>query len=274
MVAGMAFLISSDAISKHLTASHPVGQVICIRQMASLLFVVPFIWYRGGLAILRPHNVPLQIVRGLVFMISSFLIVTSLSLLPLPAVTAITFIGPIMVALLSAPVLGERVNARLWLATLLGFAGMLVIIRPGSAEFNWALLLPVGAAFGSAIRDMLVRILSRTDHSMSILFWSSLILTLGAACTAPFGWVEVAPAAWGWFLLGGAVNFCAHFLLIEAFRLGRAAVVAPFKYSSLIWSALLGFLIWGDVPGTALWAGAAILVVSGLWIARIEQKTN
>lgn len=274
MIAGMAFLIVSDAVSKHLTETHPVGQLICIRQAACLLFVLPFVWRRGGLASLRPNNVPMQIARGLVFIASSFLIVSSLSLLPLPTVTAITFAGPIMIALMSAPMLGERVSPKLWLATLVGFVGMLVIIRPGSAEFSWALLLPVVAAFASSVRDMMARILARTDNSMSILFWSSLILTVGTAFTAPFGWVEVTPVAWGWFLLGGAVNFCAHFLLIESFRLGRAAVVAPFKYSSLIWSALLGYLIWGDVPGAAVWIGAAILVVSGLWIARIEQRAG
>jgi drug/metabolite transporter (DMT)-like permease len=271
MIGGMAFLILSDAVSKHLAQSHPLGQVMCLRQAACLLFVVPFVWRGSGLAILRPHNVPLQLLRGVVFLVSSFFIIWSLSELPLPTVTAITFAAPILIALLSAPLLGERVNATLWGATLLGFAGMLVIIRPGSADFHWTLLLPVAAAFFSAVRDVMARILARTDNSLSILFWSSLVIVVGAGFSALFGWRAVSPAQWGWYLLAGAVNFCAHFLIIESLRMARAAVVAPFRYTSLLWSAMLGFAIWGDVPGGWVWIGSALLVASGLWIARSQS---
>ncbi|RPI42672.1 MAG: DMT family transporter [Betaproteobacteria bacterium] len=271
MVAGMAFLVMSDAVSKYLVQSHPIGQVMCLRQAACLLFVLAVVWRGAGLRALRPRNVPMQIVRGLVFICSGYLIVWSLSLLPLPTVTAITFSGPIMIALMSAPLLNERVGPSLWAATLLGFVGMLFIIQPGSAEFSWALLIPVAAAFASSVRDILARILARTDGSMAILFWSSLVLVLGTALTAPFGWNAVSAASWGLFLLAGFVNFCAHFLIIEALRLARAAVVAPLKYTSLLWSAVLGYAIWGDMPNGWVWLGAAILVASGLWIAQTQR---
>ena len=272
MIAGMAFLLMSDAVSKHLAQSHPLLQIMCLRQAACLLFVVPFVWRGAGLAVLRPHNVPLQIGRGLVFLVSSFFIIWSLSVLPLPTVTSITFAAPILIALLSAPMLGERVNATLWGATLLGFVGMLVIIRPGSADFHWTLLLPVGAAFFSSVRDVMARILARTDNSLSILFWSSAVIVIGAGFSALFGWEPVTAAQWGWYLLAGAVNFAAHFLIIEALRLGRAAVVAPFRYTSLLWSVILGFAIWGDVPDGWVWLGSAILIASGLWIMQSQKS--
>lgn len=271
MLAGTAFLMVSDALSKHLAQSHAIGQVICLRQLASMLFIVPFAWKVAGLAALRPRNIGLQILRGLVFVGSSGFIVWSLSVLPLATVTAITFAGPIFIALMSVPLLGERVSARLWCAILLGFAGVLVIIRPGTAAFDWTLLLPLGAALAAALRDTLARLLSRTDTSVSILFWSSLILLAVTALSAPFGWSTVDGTAAVLFLAAGAVNFAAHFLMIEAFRLARAALVAPFKYSALLWSALIGYLIWGDVPGGSLWLGAAILVASGLWIMRMNR---
>jgi drug/metabolite transporter (DMT)-like permease len=271
MIAGMAFLIVSDAVSKHLAQSHPLGQVMCLRQAACLLFVVPFVWRGRGLSVLKPHNVPLQIARGLVFLVSSFFIIWSLSELPLPTVTAITFAAPILIALLSAPLLGERVNAKLWGATLLGFGGMLVIIRPGSADFHWTLLLPVAAAFFSSVRDVMARILARTDNSLSILFWSSFVIVIGAGLSAFAGWRPVSALQWGWYLLAGAVNFCAHFLIIESLRIGRAAVVAPFRYTSLLWSAVLGYAIWGDVPHGWVWIGSAILIASGLWIAHSQK---
>jgi drug/metabolite transporter (DMT)-like permease len=230
------------------------------------------VWRGAGLSILRPHNVTLQIVRGLVFLVSSFFIIWSLSVLPLPTVTAITFAAPILIALLSAPMLGERVNATLWGATLLGFVGMLIIIRPGSADFHWTLLLPVAAAFFSSVRDVMARILARTDNSISILFWSSLVIVIGAGFSALFGWQPVTPAQWGWYLLAGAVNFAAHFFIIESLRMARAAVVAPFRYTSLLWSAILGFAIWGDVPDGWVWFGSAILIASGLWIMQSQKS--
>jgi len=271
MITGMAFLIVSDAVSKYLAQTHPVGQVMCLRQAACLLFVVPFALRGAGLVALSPHNIPMQFLRGLVFLASSYLIILSLSLLPLPTVTAITFVGPIMIAVMSVPLLRERVGGSLWSATLLGFVGVLFIIRPGTDDFSWALLVPVAAAFASSMRDMLSRLLARTDSSISILFWSSLVMVTGAAFSAAFGWVQVSATQALLYLLGGFVNFCAQFLLIEAYRLSRAAVVAPFKYSSLLWATVLGFVIWGDLPGGWVWAGAAILVVSGLWIARTER---
>ena len=272
MMAGVAFLIASDAISTHLSQAHPLGQVMCLRQAACLLFVVPFVWRGSGLAVLRPNNVPLQMLRGLVFLLSSFFIIWSLSVLPLPTVTAITFVAPILIALMSAPLLGERVNATLWAATLLGFAGVLVIVRPGSADFHWTLLLPVAAAFFSGLRDVMARMLARTDNSISILFWSSFVIVVGAGFSALAGWRPVSAAQWGWYLLAGAVNFCAHFFIIESVRLARAAVVAPFRYTALLWSALLGYVIWGDVPGGWVWLGAAILIASGLWIMQSQKS--
>ncbi len=271
MVAGMAFLTMSDAVSKYLVQSHPIGQVMCLRQAACLLFVLVVVMRGPGLAGLRPRNVPIQILRGVVFIGSGYLIVWSLSVLPLPTVTAITFSGPIMIALMSAPLLQERVSPALWAATALGFVGVLIILRPGGTSFSLSLLIPVAAAFASSVRDILSRILARTESSISILFWSSLVLMAGTALTAPFGWNSVSPLGWALFLLAGFVNFCAHLLLIESFRLARAAVVAPFKYTSLLWSVVLGYLIWGDMPDGWIWLGSAILVASGLWIARAQR---
>jgi drug/metabolite transporter (DMT)-like permease len=273
MIAGMAFLIVSDAISKHLSQSYPIGQVICVRQLASLPFIAVFIGRsHRGLSALRPINVRMQILRGLVFVGSSYAIVLSLSLLPLPTVTAITFSGPIMIALMSAPLLGERVAPTVWTATLLGFTGMLFIIRPGAADFTWALLIPVAAAFASSLRDILARVLARTDDSIAILFWSSMIVAAATALTAFQGWKTIPLQVWALFLIAGLVNFCAHLLIIESYRLARAAVVAPFKYTSLLWSAGLGYVIWGDVPNGWVWVGSAILVASGLWIAHAQKR--
>lgn len=272
MIAGMAFLIVSDALSKHLVESHPIGQVLCLRQVAALLFILPYVRFTTGLGALKPVNLRLQLLRGLVFIVSGYTIVWALQLLPLATVTAITFSGPIFVALLSGPLLGERVARGLWIAILAGFVAVLLMVRPGATSFEWALLLPVASAFLAGLRDMLARILARTDTTVATLFWSSIVLLAGSALSAVSGWTPVGPASALWFLLSGVVNFAAHLLLIEAYRLGRAAMIAPFKYSSLLWSVLIGWFVWDDLPDAWIWLGAAILVASGIWIARVEGR--
>lgn len=270
MICGTALLIGNDAASKYLTETFPVGQVICLRQAAALLAMVPYIvWVTGG-ASLRVHAWGRQIARGAMFCVSSALMVIGLSLLPLATVTAITFVGPIFVALLSASMLGERVNAVRWIAIVIGFAGVLIAVRPTSAAFEWALLIPLATAFASSMRDIMSRQLSRTDSSISILFVSTAIVMLAGLMTLPFGWAPVSWSAAGWFLVAGTLHAAANFLMIEAFRLGAAAMIAPFRYTSLLWALLIGFAVWGDVPDPWIMAGGAVIILGGILMLRSE----
>jgi len=274
MICGTALLIGNDAASKYLTETFPVGQVICLRQAAALLAMVPYIvWVSGG-ASLRVHAWGRQIARGTMLAVSSGLMVTGLSLLPLATVTAITFVGPIFVALLSASMLGERVSAARWFAIAVGFAGVLIAVRPTSAAFEWALLIPLATAFASSVRDIMSRQLSRTDSSISILFVSTGIVMLAGLMTLPFGWEPVSWSAAGWFLVAGTLHAAANFLMIEAFRLGQAAMIAPFRYTSLLWALLIGFAVWGDIPDPWIMAGAAVIVAGGVLMLRSETSTS
>jgi drug/metabolite transporter (DMT)-like permease len=274
MICGTALLIGNDAASKYLTESFPVGQVICLRQAAALVAMVPYIvWVAGG-ASLRVHAWGRQIARGAMLAVSSALMVTGLSLLPLATVTAITFVGPIFVALMSVPMLGERVNAARWTAIALGFAGVLIAVRPTSAAFEWALLIPVATAFASGTRDIMSRQLSRTDSSISILFVSTGIVMLAGLATIPFGWNAVSWPAAGWFLVAGALHAGANFLMIEAFRLGPAAMIAPFRYTSLLWALIIGFAVWGDMPDPWIMAGGVVIVAAGILMLRSEAPAR
>jgi drug/metabolite transporter (DMT)-like permease len=189
-------------------------------------------------------------------------------------VTAITFASPIFVAALSAPVLGEKVARRVWIAIIVGFVGVLVMIRPGAASFEWALLLPVIGAAVNGLRDLASRRLSRTDHSLSILFWSTLIVGVGGALMTPFSWLPVGAGAFAWFVLAGVINAGAHFAMIEGLRLGRAAVVTPFKYTGLIWAVLLGVLLWNEWPDRWLLLGALIVIGAGIYMSRVPPAAR
>ena len=272
MIAGAALLSMNDALSKHLAESYPIGQVLCLRQGSSLLFILPYALYLGGPATLRVVNRTGQGIRGALFLATAILMVLGLSLLPIATVTAIAFAGPVFVAALSVPLLGEQVGWRRWIAVLIGFAGVLVIVRPTGAQFEWALLVPVAAALANALRDLYTRVVARTDSSISILFWSSAIVSVAALASIPFGWQPLTAAAVFWFLLTGAVSAGAHFLMIEALRLGDAALIAPFRYTALIWATIYGFLFWGDLPGLWVIAGAGLVIASNIYMIHREAR--
>ncbi|HET9404038.1 MAG TPA: DMT family transporter [Burkholderiales bacterium] len=272
MAVGVALLTANDAISKYLTESHPVGQVICLRQAATLLVIVPYVMLVTGWGALRVVSWPGQLTRGLLFVANAALIVLGFSLLPLATVITIMFSSPIFLALLSASLLTERVTLDRWIAIIGGFAGVLIVIRPGATAFDWVLLIPVGAALANALRDIVTRRLSRTETSVAILFWSTLIVMGAGLVTAPFGWQPVTPTAAAWFVAAGVFNAAAHFLLIEALRLGEAAVISPVRYTSLIWATLIGFLVWGDLPDAWVAAGSAVIIASGVYMIRAEAR--
>lgn len=274
MVVGVAFLTANDAVSKYLTESHPVGQVICLRQAATLLVIVPYVMAVTGWGALRVASWSGQVTRGLLFVANAGLIVLALSLLPLATVITIMFASPIITAAVSLPMLAERVGPQRWIAILAGFAGVLIVIRPGAAGFEWALLVPVAAAVANSLRDVMTRLLSRTETSIAILFWSTLIVMAAGALTAPFGWQPVTATAAAWFVLAGVFNAAAHFLLIEALRLGEATAITPVRYTSLLWAAVIGYVVWRELPDAWVLAGSAVIIASGIYIVRTESRKS
>ena len=275
MLAGAAVLLLNDAVAKLLTESYSVAQVLSLRQLIALVPVLLVVHFRSGWSSLRVTDWPGQIVRGSAFIATAWLMVSSLAALPLPVVTAIAFASPLFVAALSVPLLAEHVGWRRWSAICVGFAGVLIIVRPGSTAFVWPLLLPVGAALANGLRDIMTRRVARHDSSISILFWSGLMVAATGIPSAAIGdWIWVPPTDWAWFGLVGLLNAGAHFLMIEALRHGEAALVAPFRYSALIWSVIIGFLVWGELPGLWVVAGALLVAGSGVYMIRRETRSR
>jgi drug/metabolite transporter (DMT)-like permease len=269
MVAGAGLLTLNDAVSKYLTEHYPIGEVVTLRQAAAMLFMLPYAWMTGGRQALKVVNVRGQLLRGLLFVLGTVLVLVSLSRLPLSFVTVVLFSSPLFVAMLSSPILGERVDAQQWVAIAAGFTGVMLIVRPAGGGFEWAVLLPLFAAMTNAVRDTYTRRLSRTDSSISVLFWSGVIVIVAGLFTVPLGWKAVDATGALWFLAAGLLNASAHFMVIEAFRLGHAATVAPFRYTGLLWAMLIGYLIWREVPDAWMLAGAAVVVAAGVYMLRL-----
>lgn len=270
--AAMALLTVSDSLGKLMTETLPVGQIIFWRSFFSFLGVLLLVRYRYGFGTLRVQDWRSHVLRGLCVIGTTYSFLWAVALLPLADALAIVMSAPLFAFALAPLILKERVGLRLWLSLLVGFAGVLVIIRPAGPGLEVAVLLPLATAVFGALRDVVTRYMSTTESSASIMFYAALAMMLGGLFSLPLGWQ--APALWQWALLAGAgvVQFFGHFLAIEAYRLTQAAVVSPFKYTTLLWAALWGYGIWGDVPGWHVWGGAAIIVASTLFIYRSSRR--
>lgn len=273
MVVGMVILTANDGIAKYLTESYPVGQVLALRGSVVVLVVIAWGLSSGRRAtFFTVVDWRLQMARAVLMSASTFAFVTGLSLLPIADIIAISFAGPILTAAFAVPLLGERIGWRRWSAILVGFGGVVVMVRPTPEAFQIAALVPLCAALMGALRDVVTRRLSRTDTTRSILLVSTAtVTTAGFATALAGGWQPVAPPHVALFLVSGLCVGFAQALTIEAFRWGEASIIAPFKYTSLVWAVIIGALVWGDVPGLAVALGSAIVVASGLYILHRER---
>ena len=273
MVLGSMLLTTNDAITKWLTQEYPVSQVWCLRTVFVLVLITLLAPRYGGYRALMPNQIPAQLLRAVLFFSTTLLIVTGLSLLPLAQMVAIVFGSPIFVAALAPIVLRERVDGVRWLVIGIGFVGVLFILRPDPTTVGAASIIALAAALSSALRDLVTRRISSRENSISILFCSSLLVVAIALPAAPWlGWVGVQPAAWALLFVNGVLNGAAHFLIIEALRFGEASVVTSYRYSALLWGAVLGFVIWGDVPDLWVVAGGVLSAGSGLYLLYQERR--
>jgi drug/metabolite transporter (DMT)-like permease len=260
----------SDVISKYLAVGLPVTEIVWLRYATYLLLMIGPVLHAGPAA-LRSARPSLQWLRGLAMLGSSLLFVSGLRFLPLADATAISFVSPMFITALSIPVLGERVGTRRWLAIAVGLIGVLVIVRPGTGSFQPAAILPVLSAASWACAIVITRKMSGADGTVTTLAYSALGPFLLVSLTLPVAWVTPTPAQLGLGLLYGGVATLAQWLVILAYRHAPASALAPLSYSQLIWSATLGYLVFDAFPDAWTFAGAAVIVLSGLYTAHRER---
>lgn len=272
MLAAVAAFSLMDAGLKQLSTHYGAFQVAAIRGAASLPFVLAWALHRGGVAPLLRVRWPLHLLRGVlgIAMMASF--VYALKTLPLSTAYSIFFIAPLLITALSVPLLGERVGPRRWTAIGVGLLGVLVLLRPtGDGLLSLASLAVLLSALMYAISAVSVRLLARSDSTQAMMVWLLALMAIGAGLLA---WPDWRPLRMddAWLVLGiGIVGALGQYAITEAFRLGDASLVAPLEYTALIWGVLLDFGLWGVLPGTRTWVGAAIIVGSGLYLLRRER---
>lgn len=272
MVLSLFFFTLSDAVSKWLTQGYPLGEIVFVRCFFMYAPIAYMMWRQQERFSLRVRSWNWHFARSLLFIASSFLILTSVKLLPLATAIAFLHAAPLMITVLAMPLLGERVGFHRWFAVLVGFAGVLVMARPGSDAFEVAVLVPIAAAAATALRDIVTRRMSAFESTNVVLTWSIVGLIVASGATLPFAWKT--PTVFDFLLMAasGVLLGVAHYLMIESYRLAEVAIVSPFKYSSIIWGVILGYLIWGEFPDAYIIAGSALIIGSGIYILHREAR--
>jgi drug/metabolite transporter (DMT)-like permease len=275
IVCGMAAFSISDVFTKLVALTHPLGEVFAVRGLFTVVLVAAAMAMTGDWRRLRLALGTGVLARSLLDATSSGLYVAALLHLPMTDVSAILLLSPVIVTLMAVLLFREQVDARRWLAVLLGFAGVLVIVRPAPASFNAWALVALGAAFASSFRDVLTRKLNPAIPTTVLTLASMCALTLvGAGLDPSAAWLPLSVYDL-LLLLGGAVFFgLAIYFVALAFRGGEISVVTPFRYTALLWAAIAGFVGFGEIPDAWSLAGAALIVVSGLYVLRRDAERS
>ena len=272
MVIAMSVIPVMDAFAKLLSQDLPVEEVAWWRFVSGLLFILPIaLWRYGAKVTLRPLQPGLQILRGLLTAISSLFFFAAISMAPLADSLALIFIAPLVVTAASPFVLGEQVGLHRWAAVWVGFIGALIVIRPGFGSLDPAMLLAAAAGLSHGAFLLVTRRLSRSGPPLATLCVTTLVGVLALTIFQPFVWVMPEPHHWPLIAGMGFFSVLAHFLLIKAFEVGTATLLAPFGYAEIITATALGLAIFGDFPDRVTWAGIFVIVASGLYITFRER---
>ncbi|WP_114946058.1 DMT family transporter [Microvirga calopogonii] len=274
MLAALAFFSCSDAASKLMTASLPAVEVAWLRFCVFTLLVLGTVVGTGQAHALRSKRPILQTLRALGVLGSSIFFIMGLAFLPMAEATAIAFISPMIVTALSIPILGEVVGWRRWSAVIVGLLGVLVVVRPGAEAFDPAAILPILSAASWAVALVVTRKMSGSDGPLVSLTYAAVVGLLVTSALVPFTWVMPGWREVGLGLVTGAASTIAQWLVVLAFQQARASVLAPFSYSQLVWSGLLGYLIFGNVPDEWTLLGASVIIASGLYTAHRERTAR
>ena len=256
-----------DGSAKWLVGSMPVIMVVWLRFVTHVVIGSVVLFPVKGVSLVKTNHLRWHMLRALMFMAMTGINFWALQYLQLTVTASIFFSVPIMIALASAMLLGEKLDTGRWAAILAGFAGVLIIVRPWGAEFHPAMLASVVNAILYAGFMMMTRRLAAYDSPETIQYLPAVGAAIGlapfalAAWEAPSGWLE-----WTVACLLGVLGGLGHYLLALAHRYAPASVIAPFLYQQVIYMALFGYLVFGDVPSPGLWLGAAVVIGSGLYL--------
>ena len=273
MCAGVAMFPFMNAAVKLLGAHYPVAQIVWARFTGHLVIMLLVFLPRYGRRLLATRRPGVQIGRSLLMLVSNTVFVVAIARVPLATASAIGFTSPLIVTALSVPLLHESVGIRRWSAVIVGFAGALLVIRPGTGLHDPAVLLLLLSSAAYALYQIATRWVGLYDDAAVGIVFSALLGSLIMTAALPF--VFVMPQGLLDILLFcslGLLGGAGHYLVIRAFQSGPAAVIAPLGYVELVGTTILGYAIFGNFPDAWTWLGAAMIIASGIYIAFRERR--
>lgn len=291
LLLGIAVFSVQDLILKQLSGDYPLHQAMVIRSMVALPFHLAIVWrFDGRLSTIVTPGWGKMLARGLLGFVAYTAYYLGLATMPMADTVALYFTGPLFITVAAALFLNERVSPRSALAVLVGFAGVLLIVRPGSAGFDLAALLPILGALGYALAMVAARPLGRTETAAAMAFWGNLCFLLCALALSLIygsgtyagashpslafmtrGWVTPDATDLALMATCGVIAAVGLTLLTHAYRIAPGPTVAPFEYSFMFWAVLWGWLAWGDFPDALGWLGIAIITAAGLVVIRQDS---
>jgi drug/metabolite transporter (DMT)-like permease len=280
VLAGIGYMLvavflfgATSAVGKWLVTKYPVGEFLFLRSIATLLLLIPFIWRAGTAPFANAPRPGMQVLRVVLASIEIPMFFWAVSHMPLADTQTFYLASPIYVTALSVLLLREHVGWRRWTAVLIGFAGVVIALRPSSASFTLPALI---ALTGSGIYGLLMiatRALRDTDATV-LMTYQSLGILLLSAVAAPFAWVTPAPHDILVFIAVGASSVISQFCVVRALKLADASVVVPYQYTLIVWAVVFGWQMFGEVPDAWTMTGAALIVAAGLYIFWREKVTR
>ncbi|AWB48959.1 EamA/RhaT family transporter [Gemmobacter aquarius] len=293
LVAGVAVFSVQDLILKLLSGDYPLHQAMVLRSLTAIPFLLALVHYEAGLKSLFTPGTGAMIRRGGIMFLAYTAYYIALPALPMATTVALYFSAPLFITLLSVLILKEHVGPRRWLALLAGFVGVVIMVRPTGAVFEWAALLPVLSGFAYALSMISARRLGVTESAAALAFWGNAVFLAAALVMSAIlgtgaygdqahpslafllrGWAM--PTAFDALLMMscGIIAAAGLTLLTQAYRIAEASVVTPFEYTGLLWSVIYGWAFWQQWPDATAWGGIAIIIGAGLYVLWREQTAK
>ncbi|MES2442466.1 MAG: DMT family transporter [Pseudomonadota bacterium] len=271
---GLLLFACMDATTKYLAASYDVPMVVAIRYIVNCLLMIVLLAPTHGRQLVETQRTGLVLLRAVCLAVVSGLMGLALQLMPVAEATAINFLAPMVVVLVARPLLGERIGAVGWVAAVTGFAGVLLIVRPGTGLPLAGIVFALSAVGANVGYQLLSRVLAGSERTIALLFYTALVGAIGFGLALPWFWGGPPPGATTWllFLSLGIYGGLGHFLFTAAYRHAPASILAPMSYFQLVWAGLLGWLVFGHVPDPFSIAGMAVIAGSGLAIALTSRR--
>ncbi|MDA8586809.1 DMT family transporter [Rhodobacteraceae bacterium] len=268
---GFAVFSSHDAVIKYLGADYAPFQILFFSILLSFPFATLLLMRDKDAGTLRPKNPKWVAVRTIAMVITSASVFYAFSVLPLAQVYAFIFAAPMLITVLSIPILGEKVGVHRWAAVVLGLVGVMIVLRPGGEPLTLGHIAGLVAAAGHAVVSVVTRKIGQQERAAVLMLYPMMTNILLMGCILPFVYKPMPIEHLGLLAIVSFLGFSGGLCVIAAYRFGDAAVVAPMQYSQIVWGSAFGFLFFAETPDSATGIGAAVIIAAGLYVVIRES---